>query len=275
MNILDQFNHGEAPKPVRTLLYDIENSSIQVETWRTWQADAIRVTREWYILSISWKWLDEKKIHVLTLADFPKTFKKDYRDDSALLKAFYPVFDEADIVIGHNSNKHDNRKLAARFVFHGMNPPSPYQQLDTCVLAKRRFSFTSNRLDDLGKYLGVGKKQHCPPSVWNDCMQGDEKAFKKMARYNKHDVKLLEDVYKKLRAWLPTHPYIGVSGPNRKRFSEIEGLICPRCGSSRLSSKGWRETQASYYRQYECIDCGGFCQSQQRVSKKVKGLKSI
>lgn len=261
-------------RPAKVLLYDIENSSIQVETWRTYQADAIRVTREWYILSIAWRWADEKKTHVLALNDF-KTFKKDHRDDSELVKAFYPIFDSADVVIAHNGNYHDQRKLAARFVYHGLPPPSPYQQIDTYLLAKRRFAFTSNKLDEIGRYLGVGRKEEIHPNVWNNCMQGDSKSFDKMKHYNKKDVELLERVYKKLMAWHPTHPFIGVSGPRRKRFSAIEGLNCPRCGSERLSSKGWRETVASYYRQYQCLDCGGYCQSQTRQAKKRRNLKSI
>lgn len=272
VNVVEQFNHGRQDKPVKVLLYDIENTSIQIEAWRTWQTDAVRVTREWYILSVAWKWLGEKQTHCLTLADF-EAFEQDPRDDTDLVKAFYPIFNEADILIAHNGNKHDQRKMNARFIFHGLKPPSPYQQIDTYLVAKRLFAFTSNRLDELGKYLGVGQKDKITPNVWEACMQGDRKSFEKMAKYNKKDVELLERVYKKLRGWDRRHPFIGVSGPRRKRFSEMEGLVCPRCGSNRLSSKGWKETVASYYRQYQCLDCGGFCSSQTRHPKN-KELKS-
>lgn len=271
-NVMEQIE-AVTGRPTRVLLYDIENSSIQIEAWRTWQADAIRVTREWYILSIAWKWLGEKQVHAITLADY-KGFKKDHRDDEALVKEFYKVFDSADIVIAHNGNYHDQRKIKARFVYHGLPPPSPYQQIDTYLLAKRQFAFTSNKLDELGRYLGVGRKEEIHPHVWRDCMQGDPKAFEKMKHYNKKDVELLERVYKKLRAWQPNHPFIGVSGPSRKRMSAIENLNCPRCGSERLSSKGWRETAAYFYRQYQCLDCGGFCSSPQRQAKIGRKLKS-
>lgn len=271
-NVLEQF-YRETNKPVKVLLYDIENTSIQIEAWRTYQADAVRITREWYILSIAWKWLGEKQTHVMALNDF-KTFEKDPRDDKELIKAFYEIFNEADIVVAHNGNRHDQRKLNARFIYHGLTPPSPYQQIDTYLMAKRKFAFTSNRLDDLGEYLGVGRKEKITGDVWEACMQGDPAAFNKMKTYNKKDVVLLEKVFKKLQAWTTT-PYIGVVGNRRKRFSQIEGLVCPRCGSERLSSKGWKETAASYYRTYECIDCGGYCQSQLRIAKEQKTLKAI
>lgn len=273
MTVIDQFK-GAVQKDTRVLFYDIENTSIQIEAWRTYQADAIRVTREWYILSIAYKWQHEKKPHVMTLADFPG-FAKNPRDDKALLEAFFPIFDSADIVIAHNGNYHDQRKLSARLVYHNLGPPSPYAQLDTYLLAKRRFAFTSNRLDALAQYFGIEGKKDCPPDIWQRCMEGDPKAFKVMGRYNKHDVVILEKVYEKLRAWQPNHPYIGVSGPRRKRFSAMEGLDCPRCGSDRLSSKGWRETAASYYRQYQCLDCGGYCSSMTRQAKQGRNLKSI
>lgn len=270
MDAFDQFHGGPTPK--RVLLYDLENTSIQIEAWRTYDTDAIRVTREWYILSIAWKWLGEKQTHVLALDDF-KTFKKNHRDDKELIKAFYPVFDSADIVVAHNGNYHDQRKLKARFIYHGLNPPSPYQQIDTYIMAKRQFAFTSNKLDELGRYLGVGRKEKIYPDHWEGCMQGDLKAFKKMKHYNKQDVLLLERVYLKLRAWAPNHPYIGVSGPHRKKFSEMDDMVCPRCGSGKLSSQGWRETNASRFRRYQCLDCGGYCSSTNRVAKK-KGLKA-
>lgn len=272
-NVMEQIE-AVTGRPTRVLLYDIENTSIQIEAWRTYQADAIRVTREWYILSIAYKWLGEKQTHVMTLADFP-SFSKNHRDDKAMLNEFFPIFNSADIVIAHNGNYHDQRKLSARLVYHGLGPPSPYQQIDTYLLAKRRFAFTSNRLDALAEFFGVEGKKDCPPDIWQRCMEGDPKAFKVMGRYNKHDVVILEQVYNKLKAWQPNHPYIGVSGPRRKRFSAMEGLSCPRCGSEKLSSKGWKETVASYYRYYQCLDCGGYAQSNQRQAKKGRNLKSI
>jgi len=272
-NVVDLYNHNEGDEPLKVLFYDIENTSIQVETWRTYQADAIRVTREWYILAFAWKWMGEKSAHGLTLADFPSHFKRGHRDDSQLVKKLWELFNEADVLITHNGNYHDQRKSNARFIAHGLTPPSPYQQIDTYITAKRKFAFTSNKLDELGKYLGVGRKIRIHPEVWNDCMNGDPKAFALMKKYNIQDVLLLERVYKKMRAWMPNHPSIGVSSPRRPSFASREDLNCPRCGSNKLSSIGWRRTLASRYRRFQCLKCGGFCSSSIRIPAN-KGVKS-
>ena len=40
----------------------------------------------------------------------------------------------------------DNKKLNARFMLNGMQPPSSFRNIDTKILAKRYFGFTSNKL---------------------------------------------------------------------------------------------------------------------------------
>ena len=54
--------------------------------------------------------------------------------------SYAPIFatlDEADIVVAHNAKKFDNRVAAARFMYHGFLPPSPFKTVDTPLAARR------------------------------------------------------------------------------------------------------------------------------------------
>jgi len=140
---------------------------------------------------------------------------------------------KADIVIAHNGIAFDTRKIQARMLFHGLNPPSPYREVDTLKIARKHFSFTSNRLDDLCQTLGIGRKLATGGfDTWLGCMRGDPKAWAKMTRYNKRDVKLLVALYKKLLPWTTVHP-------NLATISGAAGEMCPKCGSNKRHVASW------------------------------------
>ena len=67
------------------------------------------------------------------------------RDDKPLLKGIRDLLDEADIVIAQNGKSFDVRKVNARLIQHGFQPPSPYRVVDTMLVAKKYFAFTSRR----------------------------------------------------------------------------------------------------------------------------------
>src|ERR1700719_3656227 len=109
------------------------------------------------MLSFAYKIAGEKKVHTRCLADYPG-YKKNTEDDKALVTDLWTIFDQADIQIGHNADKFDIKKSNARFLMHKLNPPSPYKTVDTLKIARRAFKLDSNKLDDLGYYLGLGRK---------------------------------------------------------------------------------------------------------------------
>lgn len=138
----------------------------------------------------------------------------------------------------------------------GLPPPAPYKQLDTKKIAKKYFSFTSNKLDDLGRYLGIGQKLDTGGyGLWLGCEEGDPKAWKKMKRYNKQDVVLLEEVYLKLRPWIANHPAVD----NRDN--------CPKCNSANMQKRGYGFNKTSKYQRFQCMDCGGW--SRVRVNEQM------
>lgn len=231
----------------KILLFDIETAPNLGYVWGKWEQNVIDFKKSWYILSFAYKWLDEKKIHVRSLPDY-SGYSSRREDDKRLVVDLWKLLDAADIVVGHNSSRFDERKSNARFIAHGLRPPSPYKSVDTLRIARRHFQFDSNRLDDLGKYLGVGRKlPHTGKHLWLNCMNGQKKAWKTMRKYNAQDVALLERVYLKLRPWSTTHPNLGLYS---RKLSN-----CPVCQSERVKLNGKRSLRTGYRQQFRCRGC--------------------
>jgi DNA polymerase elongation subunit (family B) len=228
---------------MRTLLLDIETRPILGYTWGTYEQNVIAVVEEWTILSVAYKWLGEKKVTALGAYN-------DLTEEDILLE-IHEAMSEADIVVAHNGDKFDIKKLNARFIRYGLDAPEPYKTIDTLKVARKYFAFTSNRLNELGKFLGVGEKAPTGGfELWQGCMDGDLDAWKKMLRYNKQDVVLLEKIYLKLRPYMTNHPNINV-------IDETSDC-CPTCSSTNIQKRGFGMTTSGKYQRYQCTDCGSW-----------------
>jgi len=235
----------------KTLFFDIETAPSRGYYFQLYKEGNILWTDiPWYMLSFSWKWLGKSKVHVSALTDF-KSYNKDKTNDKELVETLWKLFDEADILIAHHGDPFDIKKTNARFIKHGMKPPTPYTSIDTRKVAKRRFKFDSNKLNDLGQYLGVGRKlKHTGFDLWKDCMDGDLTAWKLMKNYNKQDVVLLEKVYEKMTGWVDNHP--------NKKIAQNIGTKCPNCLSTRTQKRGFSTTAKTKSQRYQCQKCGAW-----------------
>lgn len=244
---------------------DIETSPNLSWTWGIYEQNVIEKEKSWYILCWAAKWLDRKPIMSSALPDFKKMYKNNPEDDSAVLLDLWQLFDEADIIIGHNSDAFDIKKTNARFLAHGMTPPSPYKTIDTVKMARKTFKFDSNKLDHLGEELGLGRKiKHDGFSMWKGCMNGVDKDWKNMVKYNKMDVTLLEKVYLALRAWSTTHPNLNLL--------QNTTHACPICGVDALQKRGFAYTKVNKYQRYQCVGeegCGGWSSGERIKLNKV------
>jgi DNA polymerase elongation subunit (family B) len=233
----------------KILLLDIETAPLIIYSWGTFQVNAIKVIQDYYILSCAVKWLGDKKTECKGLKDFP-LYKKDIRNDRELVNWIRAKIDEADVVMAHNGDEFDIKKINSRMLLHGMTPPSPSISIDTLKILRSKFGCTSNRLTDICNQLGIGKKTETGGfDLWENVMVGDMKAWKRMIQYNMHDVDLLEGLYIKLRPWFTRHPNMGVF---------TGSLTCSRCGSDHLMSNGFRFTGGRKYKRLQCQGCGGW-----------------
>jgi hypothetical protein len=250
----------------KILLMDIENAPNTAYIWGLWQetTSSEMVDMPWFMLCWAAKWLGEKRVLSSSLVDFPKNYKHNPEDDKLILQNLWKLLDEADIVIAHNGKNFDVRKANARFIMNKMPPPSPYKVIDTLLEARKYFFFTSNKLNDLGKYLNCGQKVETGGfKLWKQCMVGDLKAWEKMVTYCKNDVVLLEKIYLKLRPYMETHPNLNIYVSN-------ENQKCPKCGSEKIKKEGFSYTALSKFQRYSCLDCKGWFRDNFNLKKKTK-----
>jgi DNA polymerase elongation subunit (family B) len=236
----------------RILLFDLENSPSLGYFYDRYADNPIVATvEEWFLLSFAFKWLGEKETHVYGLPDFPR-YKEDKKDDEQLVRKLHEVLTSADVLIAHNLDNFDLKKANARFLVHGLEPIPYGKNIDTLKIARQKFKFNSNKLDDLGKILGVGRKlAHTGIHLWLACIKGEKKAWKEMKAYNAQDVVLLEKIYLRLRPWSTNHPNVNW----KTRRSDA----CPKCGSTRLMKRGYAYAATGYYERYQCLNCLGYC----------------
>ncbi len=231
------------------LLVDVETAPNLGWTWGMYEQNVIDLKTSWYMLSFAAKWLGDKKVKTWALPDYP-SYKKNKEDDSNLVGALWGLYNQADVVIAHNGDKFDIKKSNARFIKHGLNPPAPYKQIDTLKVARGRFAFTSNRLNDLAKYLKIGQKlPHTGFHLWQGCMTGDEKSWRLMRKYNAHDVDLLEQVYLRMRPWMVNHPNLTMYG---------DKVGCPACQSVNIQRRGFNVARTRKTPRFQCQSCGNW-----------------
>ena len=237
---------------VKILLYDIETTPRIAFVWGHWETNVLEVIQESHVLCFAYKWLGEDKIHSVSLPNFRRSYQQDKTNDKEVCQALWDLFEEADIVCGHNSMEFDTKKSNSRFIFHGFHPPAPFKQVDTLKTARQHFAFPSNKLDDLGDYLEVGRKiPNTGKKLWLDVMEGKRQAWRDMIAYNKQDVELLERVYLKLRPWMSNHP----------NYNLMAGTTdcCPNCGRPSLIVRKYYDTLGGSRQQLQCTSCGHYC----------------
>ena len=236
---------------MKILLLDIETSPNTAHVWGLWQQNVgiNQLLESSHVMCWAAKWYGEKTIH----------FGKD-------LKKIYNMINEADVVVHYNGKKFDMPTLNKEFLLHGWTPPAPYKQIDLLRVVRSQFRFPSNKLDYVAQRLGLGKKvAHEGHELWIKCMAGDAAAWKRMEKYNKQDVVLLEKVYNRLLPWIKSHPNHNLYGDSQHS--------CPTCGNDKLQRRGFSHTITGVAQRFQCTGCGSWSQSVKTVrDTEVKGL---
>lgn len=199
----DVYNQKEEYKGPKILFLDIELKPILAQVWALWDQNVglNQIQEDWSILSFcaKWKHSDEVIYHDLS-------GQADFEDDYKLLEKLWDLLNEADVVVGQNSKRFDVKKINARLVLNGFPKPSTFRQIDTMIIAKQQFGFTSNKLaymtDKLcTKYKKLDHGKFAGHLLWSECMRGNPEAWQEMRDYNIWDVLSLEELYDILSSW--------------------------------------------------------------------------
>lgn len=233
-------------REMKRLVFDIETSPGIYWAWNP--GNDIRLPwenmlSEPAVICISYKWVGEKKTHHLQWDE--------EHNDKAMLEKFIPIMQEADVVIGHNSDRFDIKWLRTRCLFHGIDMPPDFVSIDTYKDACKYFRFNSNSLKYIAKFCNVRQKKETSKGLWKRVVfESDKKALKEMISYCDGDVESTEDIYLKMV------PYVAAKGHVGKYVSD-----CPHCGSDQTRFVKERvSAKAGLAVQFQCqeYDCGKY-----------------
>jgi DNA polymerase elongation subunit (family B) len=240
---------------LKTLSIDIETSPNLAYVWNLWKENVplARLLESTEMICFGAKWLDAKPVYF---------YSNHEHGHQAMVEAAHQLLNEADVVMHYNGKSFDTPHLNREFLQAGLNPPAPYKQIDLYQTVRRQFKFPSGKLEYVSDILKIGKKRTSDATfdLWAKCIADDPKAWTIMKRYTIQDVRLVEDLYYKLRPWIKGHPSVAL-------YDGIEGDACPDCGSKDLRREGYSFTQIGRFQRYQCRDCGRWSRSGKSVAR--------
>lgn len=235
--------------PNKILIYDIETT--RVKAWVWWSGKQFvsgdSLIDEPKIITIAYKWLGEDDITVLTWDE--------KSSDKQLLEKFLKVYNSADMVIGQNNDRFDNRWVNARAMKYGLDVNTFVRSFDIMRETKRLFRLPSYSMKYITNYLGIQTKlEHEGIKMWEKIQTGtpeEQKEYlQKMVEYNRQDIVATEDMYLTLRKYMGHKTHFGVLN-GQERFT------CPNCGGKNVSLDKTTVTPAgTVQRVMKCSDDG-------------------
>jgi len=240
---------------IKILTLDIETSAHILNSFGLFNQNIgiNQIIQPGQVIGVGYKWLDKPK------ARFVSDFHNGHEE---MLTEVHAAVDEADAIVGWNSQRFDLPWLRGQWFSMGLKPPSPHKNIDLMLTVKKQFRLASNKLDWFGTVAGLGNKlQHPGFSLWTGCANGDPKSWALMKRYCLQDVNLTEQAYVKLLPWISNHPHMGLYGDT------VEENVCQTCGSANVQKRGFAYTALGRYQQYQCVSAG--CGRWSRGSKML------
>lgn len=226
----------------RILVLDIETAPAELWGWGMFNQNfgVEQVKAHPYILCVGYQWLGEDRPQCLTRWDLGPV---------EMLRAVRDLLQEADVVVGKNSERFDYPWLNTEFLLHKIPPHRPVTHIDLQKTFKAQFRFLSNKLEYALQYLDMGGKvEHEGFKLWKKVMAGDEVARRKMVRYCIGDVRKTGQLYLRMRPWIKNHPAMRALG----------STACPKCLSKNTKKDGIRRTACFHIQTHQCNACGGY-----------------
>lgn len=210
----------------KVLVYDIETSRAVFKLFWTGKqyVHANSMTEVPKIISISWNWLGEEKIYDLTWDE--------NHSDEDMLKKFLKEYNRADMVIGQNNDRFDNRWINARAAKYDLDVNTNIRSFDIMKEVKRAFRIPSYSMKFMCEYFGVAQKlSHEGIKMWDMIESGtpeqQKEYLQKMVDYNRGDIISTGALYYRLRKYFGHKSHLGVQNGG-ERWS------CPDTGSNEV-----------------------------------------
>jgi len=231
----------------KVLFWDIETKPVRFWAWRTGKQylghEQIVAGERFDIICICYKWAHESKVHELS-------WNIKTQDSTSMINAFTKIIESADIAVAHNGDSFDMRQVNTQRLLKNLAPIDWPVSDDTLKAFRKHFYLPSYKLDYIASLLeGVGKDR-MGFQDWIDIVEKkDPAALRKMIKYCKKDVLLLDSIYKKAKRFFKPKIHVGI-------LNGLAKTTCPSCGSSRSCSKGVMIGTTFKSQRRTCKDCG-------------------
>lgn len=244
----------------RVGIVDIETLPLVSMTFGIWQQNIglEQIISDICMLSWAGKFLNESEVY----SDILTQRETKTRDTKRIAQSCWDFLSKCDIVVGHNFSSFDRTHINNEFLKHDL-PPLKYIVVDTLSVAKKNFSFTSNKMQFINDKFGLtSKMENDGFPLWRKCSEGDQESLDIMESYNRKDISATEDLFYKMR------PYI--NNFNVALYNEIDTKVCPVCGCEELSEEGFYFTSSGKWISYRCLNCKSISRGKENLLSKDK-----
>jgi hypothetical protein len=227
---------------LRILHLDVETAPNLAYCWGLWDQNVglNQLAEVSEIICFAAKWHGAKKVEY---------YSNHHDGHDEMVRQAHRLMDEADAIVSYNGRAFDMKHLRREIILAGLTPPAPHKDIDLLTVVRSQFKFASNKLEHVASQLGIGNKlKHQGFDLWLGCIQGDDKAWSTMKRYNIQDVLLTERLYDRLLPWINNHPHHSL-------YTDEGAPSCPNCGGSEVHSRGFAHTNLGRYRRFQCVTC--------------------
>lgn len=252
-------------KEPKILVYDIETTPVLAWVWRCGEQyvghnqlhEDFNLTK---IICITYRWNYENKAKALV-------FDLETLDDTEIIKDFDDILKQADVIIGKNNNKFDDKHINMRRFMNGL-PPLPDWSRHSDDLEKqmrKHFNMQSYSLDYFAKVTGgEGKIKMCLDDWIQIVLHKNKSRLAKMVKYGKKDADDTMELIEKVR------PYVTF----KYNFAAHHGdLRCTSCGSEDIIKNGTRLVGSLRKQRWACNNCGGHAGYTSLTAKNTKITK--
>jgi uncharacterized protein YprB with RNaseH-like and TPR domain len=236
----EQAEAARAYKP-KILFLDIETKPAIVYSWGMFDQNhsVDQVISDPGTICFGAKWQGESKVQM---------FSDWEHGHEEMVRQAHRLFTEADAIVTYNGDRFDIPRLQGEFLLAGLPPPPPVTSIDVYKTIKKMGYLSSKLAYIAPRLVGEGKLSHDGFAMWVGVMNGDEKMQRKMGRYCAIDVRRLEEVYDRIKAYIANHPHMGETGSE----------ACGACGSRDLVTVGAKRSKSFQTARVQCRSCGSW-----------------
>lgn len=237
------------------LFLDIETAPALSYVWKIFKETIplARLLESGYLLCWAGKWKGGKSF-CYSLRDNPQN----------MISLAHQYLDAADIIVHYNGSRFDIPTLNREMAREGLTPPAPYKQVDLYKIVKSRFKLESYKMEYVLKYFGLTEKlDNGGFETWLGAIEGDDKAWDRLIRYNKRDISCTEQLYNFLLPWISNHPNMGL-------YTDRDVSVCTNCGSTSLQKRGAAVTKTLKYQRFCCTKCGAWMRGKASILTQEK-----